>query len=388
MSNPSSPLPTIPLRNEWAFYFDDGAYDARKHKSYLDIMSKLGTFDSVQGFWKYYKAINSGLEKRVLPRFNLRLFKSSIKPVWEDTHNCSGGKWVISCPSGDNATTSHVWREILMAAIGDLFPSVPNLCGLVLVAKGTSREIQVWVASHDRRSPPSTPLPDGSGSASSPAADIHRLASENFASALRHIVTQGLNERVSLKIHFHPHESAHSTPPKETRRVKERSMSCVSRSKTRTAPQPKRMSQASATGMGSFTAHRPRALTENISDIVAGSRFDISDTQSTPSTPLATSMYCGSPVMTHEKLSFETIPESIENRVQESVEAARESVDAIVEKEVSESTSHDSKKDKSALQVITEGGVNLVESAGAAVKRCLFVAAVLFVGIGIGQAIN
>lgn len=382
MSNPSSPLPSIPLRNEWSFYFDDGAYDVRKHRSYLDIMAQLGTFDSVQGFWKYYKAINNGLEKRVLPRYNLRLFKSGIKPVWEDAHNCSGGKWVIACPSGDNATANHVWREILMASIGDLFPSVPDLCGLVLVSKGATREIQVWVGSHDRRSPPSTPLPDGSGSASSPASDIHRLASDNFASALRHIATQGLDDRVSLKIHFHAHESGAATPPKESR-MRERSMSCVSRSKVRTAPQPKRMSQVSNTG--SFTAHRPRALTEDISNIVSGSRFDISDSQSTPSTPLAAAISCESPVLTHERLSFESIPETTESRMQESSTVSKP--EAVIEEEA-EDTSSKSKKDKSALEMITEGSVNLVESAGAAVKRCLFVAAVLFVGIGIGQAIN
>ena len=97
-------------------------------KSYLSHMVRLGSFSSIQvsgfsfrffmifnfhylspstlclfphnhiqNFWRYFNNVDSTLNRICgdRGRFTLRLFKSSISPVWEDPANKVGGKWVL-----------------------------------------------------------------------------------------------------------------------------------------------------------------------------------------------------------------------------------------------------------------------------------------------------
>jgi hypothetical protein len=76
-------------------------------------------------------------------KYNLHVFKNHIVPLWEDVHNKQGGKWIIKCPR-DHTTVSDLWREVLVAAIGQNL-SPQDLCGCVLVGRRHRTEIHIWV---------------------------------------------------------------------------------------------------------------------------------------------------------------------------------------------------------------------------------------------------
>jgi len=43
------------------------------------------------------------------------MFKKGIKPVWEDSANCKGGKWILRLKKG---LSSRIWENLLLAMIG------------------------------------------------------------------------------------------------------------------------------------------------------------------------------------------------------------------------------------------------------------------------------
>ena len=63
---------------------------------YESGIAVLGSFSTVRDFWRKWSAVyESSIAKKKLPeRCNLLMFKSGIKPTWEDPLNASGGRWV------------------------------------------------------------------------------------------------------------------------------------------------------------------------------------------------------------------------------------------------------------------------------------------------------
>ena len=54
-------------------------------------VQKIGSFDSVQLFWRYW----NNLPFSQLPvGSSMRVFKTGIEPNWDDPKNENGGKWV------------------------------------------------------------------------------------------------------------------------------------------------------------------------------------------------------------------------------------------------------------------------------------------------------
>jgi len=112
--------PEIGLADEWTFYFDNNKFDGNSAKSYFDSMVELGSFNSIQNFWRFYNEISSKMS--LMPSsYNLRLFKKNVKPLWEDPNNVNGGQWTIRCPPMDEQAMQ-IWFEMLLATVGDQLP--------------------------------------------------------------------------------------------------------------------------------------------------------------------------------------------------------------------------------------------------------------------------
>lgn len=80
---------------------------------------QLGTqIESVQDFWRYE---NNTPVDQIKMRESLYLFKSNIKPVWEDERNLFGGSWTFRVPK---SATAAFWRHIQMMAIGEKLQEV------------------------------------------------------------------------------------------------------------------------------------------------------------------------------------------------------------------------------------------------------------------------
>jgi len=136
-----------PLAYKWSWYWDSAKAQKKQAKGYFDKMVPLGTYETIQDFWRFFNNIDYTLKKMKKPprKFNLRMFKHDIKPMWEDARNENGGKWVIQCPQMFRVTCD-VWKEILVGAIGQNLLQ-KSLCGCVLTGRWDRNEIHIWVDS-------------------------------------------------------------------------------------------------------------------------------------------------------------------------------------------------------------------------------------------------
>jgi hypothetical protein len=85
------------LNSEWTIYFDrrtkakpaasSGEYNVEEYETNLQT---VGTFNSIEGFWRVYHHILR--PSQIELNANYHLFRSDIKPIWEDAANEKGGK--------------------------------------------------------------------------------------------------------------------------------------------------------------------------------------------------------------------------------------------------------------------------------------------------------
>ena len=70
-------------------------------KNWENNLKLVGDFATVEDFWSYFNNMRkpSGLEFNS----NYHIFKSGIKPMWEDPHNAKGGKWILQCKGEEHA---------------------------------------------------------------------------------------------------------------------------------------------------------------------------------------------------------------------------------------------------------------------------------------------
>jgi len=126
----------------YSIWFQHAQHAKKKPKSeqqYEEGLNCVGTFKTVQDFWRYWNAID--LLK--MPNFcSLSVFKHPIKPMWEDPHNKDGGQWVIRCV--DRVLTADYFTKLVLALIGGYFECHEDLCGVVLTMKPKFNSIGLW----------------------------------------------------------------------------------------------------------------------------------------------------------------------------------------------------------------------------------------------------
>ncbi|KAF8172637.1 eukaryotic translation initiation factor 4E-1A [Pholiota molesta] len=98
-------------------------------------LTVIGEFDTVEEFCRYFNWLKppSKLEKNS----NYHIFKSGIKPMWEDPANAEGGKWVLG------------W--LAMALVGEELEENDEICGAVVSLRSKVDRIQVWTRSKEDR---------------------------------------------------------------------------------------------------------------------------------------------------------------------------------------------------------------------------------------------
>lgn len=99
-------------------------------QEYSKSLHFVGRCASVEQWWSLYSHLVKPTALK--PYRELHLFKSGIKPMWEDPGNAKGGKWVIRLrkPKIDRA-----WENVCMAMLGEQFLVGPEICGVVLSTK-------------------------------------------------------------------------------------------------------------------------------------------------------------------------------------------------------------------------------------------------------------
>ncbi|RHZ26039.1 hypothetical protein DYB26_006609, partial [Aphanomyces astaci] len=108
-------------------------------ESYEKSIKEISEFRTVQGFWRVY---NHLIRPNDLPNTtDYHLFKAGIKPMWEDTANRRGGKWMIRIRKG---IASRYWEDLVLAIVGEQFDVGNEICGAVMSIRYNEDIISLW----------------------------------------------------------------------------------------------------------------------------------------------------------------------------------------------------------------------------------------------------
>lgn len=109
-------------------------------------LTTIGEFDTVESFCRYFNWLKppSKLDRNS----NYHLFKSGIKPMWEDEANANGGKWVLTMKNNP-ALLDRCWQWLTMALVGEELDEGDEICGAVVSLRSKVDRIQLWTRSKD-----------------------------------------------------------------------------------------------------------------------------------------------------------------------------------------------------------------------------------------------
>jgi len=126
------------LETPWTFYYDKKIVARTNYKDFESGLKTLGTFKTVEGFWRHYSWMKSADN---LPKdYNIFLFRHNNVPAWETFPD--GGMWIIKVRKG-NGVITRLWEELCFAAIGELFEE-PDVAGVMLSSRGRDDNLSVW----------------------------------------------------------------------------------------------------------------------------------------------------------------------------------------------------------------------------------------------------
>ncbi|KAF7801469.1 eukaryotic translation initiation factor NCBP [Senna tora] len=128
-----------PLKNKFVFWYTRRTPGVRNQTSYEDNIKRIVDFSTVEGFWVCYchLARPSSLPSPT----DLHLFKEGIRPLWEDSANCNGGKWIIRFKK---VVSGRFWEDLVLALVGDQLDYGDNICGAVLSIRFNEDILSVW----------------------------------------------------------------------------------------------------------------------------------------------------------------------------------------------------------------------------------------------------
>jgi translation initiation factor 4E len=109
-------------------------------------LTVIGEFDTVESFCRYFNWLKP--PSKLECNSNYHLFKSGIKPMWEDEANAHGGKWVLTMKNNP-ALLDRCWSFLAMALVGEELEEGDDICGAVVSLRSKVDRIQVWTRSKD-----------------------------------------------------------------------------------------------------------------------------------------------------------------------------------------------------------------------------------------------
>ncbi|KAK9774233.1 putative Eukaryotic translation initiation factor 4E type 2 [Seiridium cardinale] len=131
------------LPDSWVFWTRPPISKAHGYIAYEKTLHPMAKCSTVEEFFAIYKCLKP--PSRVQLMTDYHLFKSGIRPIWEDKENKEGGKWVLRLKKG---VADRYWDEILFACIGgQLCDESSQVNGVVLSVRNGEDVISIWTAS-------------------------------------------------------------------------------------------------------------------------------------------------------------------------------------------------------------------------------------------------
>jgi translation initiation factor 4E len=132
-----------PLPDSWVFWTRPPIGKAHGYIAYEKTLHPMAKCSSVEEFFAIYKCLKPPSKVPLMTDYHL--FKSGIRPIWEDKENKEGGKWVLRLKKG---VADRYWDEILFACIGgQLCDDSSQVNGIVLSVRNGEDVISIWTAS-------------------------------------------------------------------------------------------------------------------------------------------------------------------------------------------------------------------------------------------------
>lgn len=138
---PVKPAPgEHPLQFNYTFWFSRRTPGKQtSSQSYDQNLKKVGTFASVEQFWMYYSHMIRPND--LTGHSDYHLFKEGIRPMWEDSANSAGGKWIIRLKKG---LASRCWENLILAMLGEQFMVGEEICGAVISVRYQEDILSLW----------------------------------------------------------------------------------------------------------------------------------------------------------------------------------------------------------------------------------------------------
>ncbi|KNF03345.1 hypothetical protein PSTG_03310 [Puccinia striiformis f. sp. tritici PST-78] len=156
-----------PLQHSWTLYFDTRLTTKRSSTSggggttggqaYEAGLQPIGTFKSVEQFCGFFNW--TVLPSQMEMNSSVQIFKSHIKPMWEDPANSKGGKWTITIKSSSNlALLDKLWTYLVLGLVGEQVENAHHskgeeedhfVCGAIVATRPRGNRIQIWVKEKD-----------------------------------------------------------------------------------------------------------------------------------------------------------------------------------------------------------------------------------------------
>jgi len=146
---PVDPSSTHPLEYEWTFWYDKRPAAGKRMKgeqdSYESNLKAIGTCGTVEEFWRYYNHLVK--PSKLDLNGNYHFFKNGIKPMWEDTANSKGGKWVITFK--DKTLLDSCWENVVLGLVGETLDVENEITGAVVSRRKMGDRIAIWNKTKD-----------------------------------------------------------------------------------------------------------------------------------------------------------------------------------------------------------------------------------------------
>ncbi|KAG8513086.1 Eukaryotic translation initiation factor 4E type 1B, partial [Galemys pyrenaicus] len=129
-----------PLLTRWALWFSKND----RTRAWRDNLHLVTKFDTVEDFWAIYSHVK--LASKLSSGCDYALFKDGIEPMWEDSKNKWGGRWLVSLAKQQrHIELDGLWLETLLCLIGESFEEYSrDVCGAVINIRTKGDKIAVW----------------------------------------------------------------------------------------------------------------------------------------------------------------------------------------------------------------------------------------------------
>ncbi|KAK9469509.1 translation initiation factor eIF 4e-like domain-containing protein [Lipomyces arxii] len=129
-----------PLKYNWTLWFLHRAPGV-KISDYEMATKEISSFSTIEDFWRLYTYLARPSKLSYTSEYHL--FKTGVRPVWEDPTNIHGGKWILKFKKG---TSSAPWESLLLAIIGGDFGDGlgDEIVGAVISIRREVDIISIW----------------------------------------------------------------------------------------------------------------------------------------------------------------------------------------------------------------------------------------------------